>query len=221
MSFIYAVARHDHKVYEQNIKKCVHRNKLYVLDDDTIYDTIGKKYNGLRALVLPKVKDEDIIVFIHEDVQIMSPNFEQRLQQFFNQHKPGIVGVYGSIEWNGWGWWLNDRPKNARGQIVQGYDTGHKIVMRDNGSNCQVAVIDGCMMAISGKLLKELPFREDIPGWHHYDSSYCVEAQKKGYKVYVSDVLIYHRSMGPLNQSYFDGYKYITEIYKDILPYKI
>jgi hypothetical protein len=52
--------------------------------------------------------------------------------------------------------------------------------------------------------LKQVNFRDDIyqGTYHFYDVSYCIDVIESGWDVCVADILIEHKSEGPLSENW-------------------
>lgn len=164
-----------------------------------------EKYN--HAIKTEKFSDDDIIVLCHSDVKIHDEYFQEKLEMFFNYFpNVGIAGVIGTTQLNkGGGWWHCDRKVYGRGKILQGYNDGSTRLMEDrSGSFNNVITVDGCILFCKGKFLKNISFDEyNFQGlYHFYDADMCLMALCNGWKVGVVDVLVEHRSEGPMTENW-------------------
>lgn len=206
----YVISAFNKRIFNKCIKPCLtHKKNVQVVHNTPILNSMTKKYNeGIKRI--KNLHDNDIIVFIHEDVIIKSLTFEQDLKDAFNaDEKIGVVGVFGSSEYEGTGWWLSN-PHTHCGKIIQG--SGRAIpefrIMERNSSKLKsdMVVVDGCMIAVKGKLAKIQKWDEDITGFHFYDNKYCLDTlMNTDYKVAVADALIAHLSEGGLSKSWYDN----------------
>jgi GT2 family glycosyltransferase len=182
--------------------------------------------------------DEDIQVYMHDDVSIHEP-WEQAIRTAFEDPKVAIVGLGGAT---GIG-------------LPEIYKCPYKIEQLqriDYGSNQtdwlvhgtrvlharQVAVVDGFFMAIRGTFL------EQTNGWdwirsnfHCYDLAMCLEAYRRGWKVVTVGISCTHHGGGTsTGQEYAewclqhgttmeDEHKtphvWLYDRYRDILPLRI
>jgi hypothetical protein len=181
-----------------------------------------KKYNdGIRFLEYQHhLDDDDIIVFVHEDVKLMDPYFETKIiNHFRNNPKLGVAGIYGTVAYNGGGWWNYDRELNARGHIIQaGPDgMGSFPMVEHRGNHFDIVTADGCMLAVKYARLKQGKFREEWEGFHHYDNSFCIDTLiHTDFDVGVLDITIYHASIGEINKGWHEGSKYLMKHYSDL-----
>ena len=167
---------------------------------------IFQKYNqGLNELK-PRLKSDDVVVFLHEDITILDEFFIKKIQMYF-QHKTkvGIAGVIGTTKYSEHGgWWMVDRTVHGRGSIMQGHPGGAPHMMTDRKGNFDDLVsVDGCILFMKSDLAKRFQFENTaIDGFHFYDSDSCFKALRMGFDVGTIDVLVQHESEGPMPESW-------------------
>lgn len=202
----YVIPKHNDEIYQNFILSSIKRfggNHLTVTSDEGKNDSIFVKYQeGVKGIKDLNVPDDDIVVFVHEDVGIVDINFKEKLELIFKQNKNvGLVGVVGTTELQESGaWWMNEGYK-LRGHLVQGDDNnkGFHLVKGPIGFFTDIVAIDGCFMATTGKIVKEIikfdvdTFKDDN---HFYDIDLSFQILEAGYDIAVADILIFHKSMG-------------------------
>lgn len=165
-------------------------------------------YEGHRRnLVALQLEDDDIIVLVHDDVEILSTP-EKFKEHISLARKPGVgfVGVAGATTFTQNGSWWNARGTGeARGFVWQGIDD---ITMKPNyfGSPGQVVVLDGCLIAATYKTLKEIGLEKPdylSSGWDYYDIHMTFSAHYKGYSNYVVPIQIRHESSGLMRDGWY------------------
>ncbi len=213
----YVVATHDKTIYDKYISIHLKNKDPILVDDSPKLNGMCQKYNkGIK--LLGEIESNDIIVFVHEDVKIIDDNFERKLQMYFSGNKDlGVLGVYGTSHYAGGGWWNYERPYYSFGKIRQCFNDGSVKTMSDNFNvsfRKDMLIVDGCMMAIRGDLLKKQKFDESIKGYHHYDNSYCLDTIiNTDYKVAVGDLDILHLSEGDVNKEWESQAKILLNKY--------
>lgn len=216
----YVVAKHDEKIFDSYIKDYIKPHNSVVVENSPELNSMTKKYNEGRRQLLKRLKPDDIVVFVHEDVKIIDPLFEGKLLMAFKKNKDlGIAGVYGTQAYIGGGWWNFERPTFSCGRIIQGLANGREVEMQDNPSryNPHMVTLDGCIMSIRGSLLKKQEFDETIKGWHQYDNSYCLQTLlETDYKLAVLDTLILHASGGEPDEEWRQQGRQLLKKYKDM-----
>lgn len=209
----YIVAHHDATVFgewvEPSLMKFKETATLTVIKNQE-NDSIFKKYN--RGLDLIGIMENDIYCFIHEDVKILDDYFQEKVEMVFGKFPEiGVLGVIGSMFISeNIGWWLCDK-KHHVGQIQQGLPNGTDFRMVKNvGFFKNVASVDGCCIFVSGKMIKD-GFRFDEANYkgkyHFYDMDVCFTARQMGYTVAVADILVHHKSEGPMKEDWFEARK--------------
>ena len=166
---------------------------------------IFQKYNS--ALERIDIDDNDVIVFLHDDIDIRDEHIEKKLEMYFDIKKNvGIAGVIGTNMFTeGGGWWMTDRQVYTRGRIIQGFSDGteHPMIEMGGMDDSQIVAIDGCIMFMRGSVAKEFKFDEYIyDGYHFYDADTCFTLIEQGWDVGIIDILIKHDSEGPITENW-------------------
>jgi hypothetical protein len=169
---------------------------LVCYDAESIYD--GHKSN--LSSVDQYLDDNDIIVLVHDDVEIISNSkiLEKALRIC---RKPGVgfVGVAGAVNLNTRAiWWESRLSNESRGFVFQGRDV---TTMSPNnfGPYGQVVVLDGCLIAATYGTLKKIGL--DQPSyltskWDFYDLHLTFKAHMLGLSNFAIPVTIRHSSEG-------------------------
>lgn len=208
-NFHYIVATNDEKVYKKYIGKHFENHKIEpVLVDNGMGTSMHMKYNVGLSMIKPKLKNDDIVVFVHEDVRICDKYFERMVEIVFEARPNiGLLGVYGVNQFErAGGWWMCDRHKHARGQILQGRpDLQNPFHMTEGhiGLYDDLVSVDGCIMMFRGNVARGLRFDEETyDGYHFYDCDTSFKVVRSGFDVAVADILVEHASEGPLSDSW-------------------
>lgn len=198
----FIVAKHNEDVLNNYLIPSVQKiqSELYLIEGS---DNIYQKYNtGIQWLKDKELKNNDIVCFIHEDVKILDPEFQRKIEYLFtNKPEVGACGVIGTRELleNG-SWWINDQKK-LLGHIIQenqeNNDQTYHLIKGGIGYSDEMVVVDGLMIAIRGSLInKGLKFDESYESFHLYDVTICSQVLEMGYKVACVDILLQHKSPG-------------------------
>ena len=140
----------------------------------------------------------DVLVFSHDDIEIVSPDFAARLARVMQEH--GLVGVAGTTRavtasWLGAGWphlcGQIGMPASGAGYVVTVYGAGARTVRG-------VQAMDGVWLAARRETAERLCFDEaTFDGWHGYDFDFSFRAHLAGERCAVAcDLLIAHASAG-------------------------
>ena len=193
-----------------------------------IYFLINQNGIGLTTiyedLLKSKKVDNNIIVFIHDDIEFLKRGWGTEIIRLFNDHKDyGIIGVAGSAQFdNGGAWWQYDKKY---GQVLHRHDGKSWLTafspLLDHDLQ-QVCVIDGLFMAVHKKRITK-NFDKDIKGFNFYDIDFCL-ANYLGGKTKIgvtTNIRIAHNSIGELSDEWYANREFINKKYKEYLPIDI
>lgn len=202
----------------ENIKKtCGCDYELFFIQNNGNM-SLSKLYSSMFVHIT-----NPIIVFIHDDIEFLSENWGVKLLKIFDENQDyGIIGVAGSNEFNENGkWWCN---QNTYGQVFHQFnndiwlsDYGHYL----NNKLYEACVIDGLFIAINKeKQLKN--FDESLDGFHMYDIDFCLNNYiNKTCKIGITlDIILLHKSLGIINDNWFNAKEKIINKYKKFIPIK-
>jgi GT2 family glycosyltransferase len=140
----------------------------------------------------------DRLIFCHDDIEILSDDFAERLDGHLNQYDlVGIAGANRVIRSE----WVSAGPPHIFGQIAQLYSQGGFYVAifgvpaRSVGGIC---VMDGLFFAARRAVVEKIKFdSQTFDGFHHYDLDFTFAAHLAGFRLAVAtDLLLLHRSPG-------------------------
>lgn len=207
------VARHNDEIFKGYLESSLEKFKglgvlVHQIRNNEKHNSMFSKYN--LGIEMANPQDDDILVFIHEDVKILDENFCKKLELVFNK-KPdvGLVGLIGTTSFpEAGGWWLCDHSLH-RGALIQGKpgtsgkETFHMV--RKKGYFEDLVSVDGFCFAVRGSVLKDLKFDEETypEAFHFYDVDFCFSILEKGWDIATCDILLEHASEGPLPESWF------------------
>jgi hypothetical protein len=142
----------------------------------------------------------ELLVFSHDDIEILAPDFADRLRNRLRQFD--LVGVAGSTKLSGEGW-VYARWPHIHGQVgMPPEDESPGIAVtafRMRGAATPGAqALDGLFLACRRELAVDLRFDEaTFGGWHLYDFDFAFRAWQGGHATAVChDLLIVHASRG-------------------------
>lgn len=221
IKMITCLKEEDLTYYKNFLEPSAKKFQLYLFQTVTKKDTKdegeAKKYNlAVEAMFSNNMaEDNDIVVFIREDVGIVDQLFKDKIEMIFNE-KPdvGLVGIMGSSQVSkSVEWWMNP-PESLRGQILQGTKEepgkGEHLVKGPVGFYTDVVTVDKCFMAMRASLLRELTFDDSICSDELYNTDMCLQVLNKGYKIAVADILL-HQAKHPENKSQEDDWNATRE----------
>lgn len=169
---------------------------LYVYNNTT---PICKAYNKVIIDVITE-GEYDNIVFLHDDVCIEDRHLTEKVDKYLQQYD--IIGLAGG---NGmeirkpclWHIMCKERFGTV-GHYLKHNNNTHWYGTTFGVSQQRVAVIDGLFIGVKASVFKKLQlmFDEDLPGFHHYDIKFCMDANALKFKIGVVPILVTHMSPG-------------------------
>jgi len=208
-NFKCVVPRHNDqkfKAFTEPSMKKISGQLVQVFDQNKdVPENIFKKYNGgIEVMMNNGLADDDIVIFMHEDIGIVDNLFRDKVEFLFSEKKDvAVLGIAGATELTDRGGWWMTTPDKMRGHLLQGKDGGGQgegfhLQKGAIGYFDDLVCVDGCIMITQGKFLKEgLAFDDKTYDSNDfYDIDFCFRAIEMGYKVAVADMLIFHQSSG-------------------------
>jgi len=140
-----------------------------------------------------------MLVFSHDDIEILSPDFGERLAGHLGRHD--IVGVAGTTRLIGGGWYFAGDPFVHMLVITPNRDTGQLVMHVAGGGPLVVPGIqafDGLFFATRASVARSLRFdAETFDHFHLYDLDFSYRAWIAGLRLAVCrDLVLIHHSHG-------------------------
>ena len=164
-------------------------------------DSIFTAYKN--ALDKIKPSNNDIIVFCHDDIEILlQPNqFKTLLETNLTGSKAGFVGPAGAAYLSEDAIWWNKEiwGKGGLGGTILHGKSLNDCYTTFFGPFRHVAVLDGVFLAAKGKMLKKLDFTKPAyfdGEWDFYDIFITNQARGKKFKNKTIPILMLHSSIG-------------------------
>ena len=204
-------------VYVKHVEKMFSHPKTEILfyENEGEY-SLTQLYNvGMRDSV------NDIVVFMHDDLILETPNMTPKIVKLFEKHSEyGIIGVAGTDKLTSGRWWDNkDNMYGVVGHIHEGkrhvnhYSKGvFNDVLKD------VVIVDGLFFMVHKGRIKK-GFDEQFEGFHFYDISFCVENFLEGVKIGLTTKIgLTHKSIGMTNKKWEKNKLFFEALYDKKLP---
>ncbi len=163
----------------------------------------------------------DLLVFSHDDIEIASPDFADKLRNRLQDHE--LIGVAGTTQLAGRGW-IYDRWPHMHGQVGMPPDDGSMGIIvtpyRMRGAVTPGAqALDGVLLACRRELALDLAFDEaTFDGWHLYDFDFSFRAWRAGRAGTVChDLLLVHASKGGFGPDWLRYAARFIEKHRDAL----
>lgn len=171
-----------------------------VLGDEDVVVTSPGDDRGISAVYNEFVRDArtqnncEALVLLHDDVEIVDPNFRAKVLAAVREESVGVVGVVGGAELRSIAWW---EARRTAGKV---FETRGPIDL--GPTRADVDVVDGLMLIVSPKAFLQLSFDEETaPRFHGYDVDFCLQARAAGLRVTVRPIEVLHRTKGGFGDS--------------------
>ncbi len=163
----------------------------------------------------------DLLVFSHDDIEIHSPDFADKLRNHLQDHE--LIGVAGTTRIAGKGW-IYDRWPHMHGQVGMPPDEGATgIIVTPYHTRGTVTpgaqALDGVLLACRRELALDLAFDETtFDGWHLYDFDFSFRAWRAGRAGAIcNDLLLSHASRGGFGPDWLRYAARFIEKHRDAL----
>jgi glycosyltransferase involved in cell wall biosynthesis len=203
--------------YLKHVEKMFSHPKTEIL----VYENDG--VNSLTEIYNIGLKEakNDIIVFMHDDLILETPNITPKVVKLFEKHPEyGIIGVAGTDKLLSGRWW--DSRDNMFGVVGHLHEGKRHVNHYSKGSYVdvlkRVVVVDGLFFMVNRRRLKK-QFNEQFEGFHFYDISFCYENFKEGVKIGVTTkISLTHKSIGMVNKQWEKNKLFFEALYEKELP---
>jgi glycosyltransferase involved in cell wall biosynthesis len=157
----------------------------------------------------------DILCFMHEDIEIKTEGWGEKLLSIFDANADiGVVGVagggYKALAPSGWYCLEYNSPDKSFQNVIQGFKLKTKTEVHAyhnpyQQSLSEVVCVDGMWFCARKSILKDKPFDEDLlKGFHGYDVDFCLSLFGKHKIVVTYDILMKHSSEGNFNKEWLN-----------------
>lgn len=168
--------------------------------------------------------DTDIIVFAHDDIEFLKPNWGREIVRLFYENKDyGIIGVAGSAEFDeNAAWW---QYKDIYGQVLHRHEgqtwlTTFSPLLKEDLK--EVCVVDGLFFAVNKNRITK-GFDKTLEGFNFYEIDFCLSNFIDGKtKIGVTtNIRIAHNSIGETKPNWFENREKVNEKFKKYYPIKV
>jgi Glycosyltransferase like family len=190
--------------------------------------SLFRSYNLIceKAAAFP---DLEALVLVHEDAEIVDPDFCTKLREVLRDPEVAVVGCLGAVGATSIAWWEGSL---AGGSAVYRYEDaggGDMPVLGFSGEPSpprvrtgEVDTLDGFMMALSPWAVRTLSFDESLGQLFGYDFDYCLQARAAGRKVVVADLEVaHHHSLNLVahNEPWVAAHMRVTQKWDGRMPH--
>ena len=201
--------------------ECVYYINHLIIPANFAIDIITiKEADGMAAAYNAAMMSSDAKykVYLHQDVFILNRNLINDFLDVFQNEKIGMIGVLGR---------LDSYPQNALFHymwdigycMLVGYEHCHYLspsqeIQKFLDGVVKVCAIDGMFMITQ----YDVPWNEQVIGWHFYDIAQCIEMQRHGYEIvlpYQKDAWILHDAVVCSSKGYDEAREIFCGLYNE------
>lgn len=171
---------------------------------------------------------EPIISYMHDDVEIYEPGWDNRVLREFDDPSVGLVGFGGALGHGTPNLYTTPYflPNLARQQFMSNMRSAERHGARFTGAR-DVAVLDGFALFVRRSVLDAWggwPMDKEV-GYFMYSENLCCETRRQGLRIRLVGVDCEHlggKSTGaPLPHSYEAEHEYFYNANRDVMPARV
>lgn len=160
--------------------------------------TLFRNYNLILDMA-SECEDLEALVLVHQDAEIVDPDFATKLRAALQDPDVGVVGCVGAIGVRSIAWW---EGSVTWGSFIHRY---HELGGGDLPAFAwdsrdipptarlgEVDTVDGFVMALSPWVVRNIRFDESLGRLHGYDLDFCLQVREAGRKVVTADFKAIH-----------------------------
>ena len=164
--------------------------------------SICRNYNLLLEQAA-ELDDLEALVIVHQDAEIVDPDFTEKLRGALADTDVGVVGCAGAVGVRNIAWWDGSVTAGSFLHRYREYGGGEfkGATWDSEGAHPftwmgEVETIDGFMMALSPWAVRNVRFDESLGQLHGYDFDFCQQVRASGKKVLTAHLrVIHHHSL--------------------------
>lgn len=164
--------------------------------------SLFRTYNLILEMVAGR-EDLEALVLVHQDAEIVDPNFCAKLRAALSDPDVGVVGCVGAIGVRSIAWWEGSVTWGSFIHRYQELGGGDLPAFAWNGGELppyarigEVDTVDGFVMGLSPWTVEKIRFDESLGALHGYDFDLCLQVREAGHKVVTADLkAIHHHSL--------------------------
>lgn len=219
ITVVVSTRKRDERVYHHIRKALSHPKSEILMYENDGKMSLAEAYNkGLEE------SSNDIILFVHDDVIINTPNMTPKIIKLFEDFPEyGIIGVAGTTDLINGRWW--EIQKSMEGKVSHTKDGKTWTNKYSKESYIDrlkdVVCVDGVFFMVHKRRIK-VKFDEDFKGFHFYDIPFCIHNYLDGVKIGVTTKFdVTHKSIGQTNEQWEANKILFEEKFRDVLPIRM
>jgi Glycosyltransferase like family len=150
-----------------------------------------------------ELHDLEALVLVHQDAEIVDPDFCKKLRATLSDPDVAVVGCVGAIGVRSIAWWEGSVTWGSFIHRYKEHGGGDLPAFSWNGNELppyarlgQVDTVDGFILGLSPWTVRNIRFDESLGALHGYDLDFCLQVREAGHKVMTADFkAIHHHSL--------------------------
>jgi hypothetical protein len=143
------------------------------------------------------LEDLEALVLVHQDAEIVDPDFCPKLRRALEDPEVGVVGCVGAIGVRSIAWWEGSVTwassvyrygELGGGELPVSAWNGDRLA----GNTGEVETVHGVLLALSPWTVRNVRFDESLGPLWGYDFDFCVQVREAGHKVVTEDLEVAH-----------------------------
>jgi hypothetical protein len=189
--------------------------------------SIFRSYNLILDSVAGR-DDVEALVLLHQDAEIVSPDFCATVREALRDPDVGVVGCVGAVGVRSIAWWEGSVTWASFAHRYEELGGGEVPALSWTSdelpalaSTGEVDSLDGFVLVLSPWAIRNVRFDESIGLLHGYDFDFCQQVRAAGRKVVTADFrVIHHHSLDLVSdpESWIAAHIRLTEKWEDRLP---
>jgi Glycosyltransferase like family len=164
--------------------------------------TLFRNYNLILELAAER-EDLEALVLLHQDAELVDPEFCRKLREAISDPDVGVVGCVGAIGVRNIAWWEGSVTWGSFIHRYQELGGGDLPAFAWDNANLPptsrlgvVDTVDGFVMGLSPWVVRNIRFDESLGRLHGYDFDFCLQVREARKKVVTADFkAIHHHSL--------------------------
>jgi len=189
--------------------------------------SIFRSYNLIMDTAA-KRDDLEALVLVHQDAEIVDPDFCAKLRRSLADPLVGVVGCVGAIGVRSIAWWEGSVTWASFTHRYRELGGGELPAFAWNGEEMpayahtgEVDTVDGFVLGLAPWTLKNIRFDESLGQLHGYDFDFCLQVRAAGHKVVTADLkVVHHHSLDLVSdpETWIEAHMRIAEKWDGKMP---
>jgi hypothetical protein len=150
-------------------------------------------------------KELEALVLVHQDVEIVDPDFCTKARDALRDREVGIAGCVGALDARSMAWWEGSVTwasfthryyEHGGGELPAFAMHSERFAPPPYARTGEVDTVDGLLLVLSPWAVRNLRFDESLGRFHGYDFDFCLQVRAAGRKVVTADFnVVHHHSL--------------------------